>query len=111
VSCIAKCVSPHVIPNRIDHTWRAAATSVFPYTSSEIAAISGYILNNASSIGPVTVSFLRGGIAGATLPLLLVVQPGEYKSFTIIGVDTIKIDPGTNVATGEINININFNPF
>ncbi|MFC6600966.1 hypothetical protein ACFQDF_02925 [Ectobacillus funiculus] len=52
-----------------------------------------------------------GGIGGALLPFSLIVQTGEYKSFVIVGVDTIRIDSGSNFATGELNITINFNPF
>lgn len=84
---------------------------MFPYTSDQTAAITGYVLNNSSSSGPVSVHFLRGGIGGALLAFNLTVEKGEYKSFTTVGVDTIRIDPGTHIATGELNINVNFNPF
>ncbi|MBB3869039.1 hypothetical protein DER53_12285 [Parageobacillus toebii NBRC 107807] len=45
------------------------------------------------------------------LPFTLVVQTGEYKSFVIVGVDTIQMNSDSNFASGELNITINFNPF
>jgi len=109
--CKKFCNSPQIIPNQISIQWRTSGTLIFPYSSDQIAAISGYVLNNSASKGPVTVNFLRGGIGGALLSFSLIVQTGEYKSFVIVGVDTIRIDSGSNFATGELNITINFNPF
>ncbi len=105
------CCSTALIPNQIDHPWMAVDSPIFPYTADQLAAITGYVLNNGSSTGPVTVNFLRGGMLAPPLPFNLIVKPGEYKSFTVVGVDTIKITPSSSVATGELNININFNPF
>jgi hypothetical protein len=111
VACENKCCSPRLIPNRIDIKWTAIASSIFPYTSDQIAAITGYVLNNSSSTGPITIHFIRGGVGGTPLPFFLTVEIGEYKSFTTVGIDTIQINSGTNVATGELNITVNFNPF
>jgi hypothetical protein len=105
------CSSPRLITNQIDMKWIASGSKVFPFISDQIAAISGYVLNNASSLGPVTIYFLRGGLGGLPLPFILTVQPGEYKSFTIVGADVIQVNPGGYFATGELNITINFNPF
>jgi hypothetical protein len=112
VVCSKKCCnSPRIIPNQISIQWRTLGAPIFPYSSDQVATISGYVLNNSASKGPVTVNFLRGGIGGGVLPFTLVVQTGEYKSFVIVGVDTIQMDSGSNFASGELNITINFNPF
>jgi hypothetical protein len=105
------CNSPQIISNEISMQWSTLGAPDFPYTSSQIAAISGYVLNNSASNGPVIVNFYRGGMGGGLLPFSLIVQKGEYKSFVIVGVDTIRIDSGSNFASGELNITINFNPF
>lgn len=105
------CSSPKIISNQISIQWTALGTQIFPYNSDQIAAISGYVLNNSTSKGAVTVTFLRGGMGGAPLPFSLVVQRGEYKSFVIVGVDTIQMDSGGNLTSGELNITINFHPF
>lgn len=105
------CCSPPVIPNNVDVPWMANGTAVVPFQSDQIASITGYVLNNGSSPAPVTVQFLRGGTAAPPLPFNLTVQPGQYKSFTISGVDTIKINPFIHFATGELNITVNFNPY
>ncbi len=95
----------------MNHPWSAEASPVLPFSSDQLVAMSGYILNNQSSNGSVQVSFFRGGIDAPALPFQLIVQPGEYKSFTIVGVDTVQIDPSIVVATGEINITVNFQPY
>lgn len=105
------CCRPEVIPNRIDTQWKATNSVVFPYTSDLPAAITGYVLNHDSSSGPVTVHFLRGGSVGAPLTFYLTVGVGEYKSFTVIEVDTIQIVADTAFSSGELNIMVNFSPF
>ncbi|HDT6579389.1 TPA: hypothetical protein QFT23_005681 [Bacillus cereus] len=109
--CKKNCNSLPIIPNQISMQWSTPDAPIFPYSSDQIAAISGYVLNNSASKGAVTVNFLRGGIGGALLPFSLVVQAGEYKSFVTVGIDTIRINSDSNFASGELNITINFNPF
>ncbi len=111
MACEKACCSSQLIPNRIDIKWSAIASSIFPYTSDQIAAITGYVLNNSSSTGPITVNFIRGGVGGTPLPFTLTVPVGQYSSFTTVGIDTIEINSGHSVATGELNITVNFNPF
>ncbi|WP_209124822.1 hypothetical protein [Alkalihalobacillus sp. BA299] len=108
MSCSNKCCSPRIIPNQISIQWETVDTPIFPYASDQIATLSGYVLNNSSSKGPVTVNFIR---SGGLLPFSLIVQEGVYKSFVVIGVDTLRMDSGGSFASGELNITINFNPF
>ncbi|SDY18250.1 hypothetical protein SAMN05421736_101596 [Evansella caseinilytica] len=108
MSCNDKCCSPKYLTNVVSHSWRGQEGPLFPYLSEQLTAVTGYVLNNGSSNGSVLVQFLRGGIAGTPLPFQLTVEPGEYKSFTIVGIDAVRIDPDNNAATGELNMAINF---
>lgn len=100
-----KCCSARILQNQVNHSWQGEGVPIFPFSTDQLTAITGYVLNNNSSNGPVTVNFLRGG---TPLPFSLTVEPGDYKSFTIVGIDTIKINPENHVATGELNILVNF---
>lgn len=91
-------------PHRIDMQWTTSNSSVYPYTADLLVSISGYVLNNASSSGPVTVRFLRGGSGGSRIAFQFAVDVGVYKSFTVTGVDTIEITADTHFTSGELNI-------
>ncbi|MFD1673787.1 S-Ena type endospore appendage [Alicyclobacillus fodiniaquatilis] len=105
------CCQIKVIPNHIDTQWVANHAVVVPYLADLPAAITGYVLNHSSSKGPVTIHFLRGGSAGAPLPFAFTVEAGAYQSFTVIGVDAIRIATEADFASGELNILVNFSPF
>jgi hypothetical protein len=102
------CCRPESIPHHVDTQWMADGVAVFPYTSDVPSAITGYVLNNNSSLGSVTVHFLRGGSTGSLLSFHFIVNVGEYKSFTVTGVDTIQIVANSGFSSGELNLTVNF---
>lgn len=106
------CGLPATIPNQSEHTWVVYDNDpIFPFTSDQLTSITGYILNNSASTGPVSVQFLRGGTAAPPLSFTFNVQSGEYRTFTVIAIDTIKISTSSPIAMGQINLNINFHPY
>jgi hypothetical protein len=108
-SCVGKRL---LIPNQSEHTFVAYNNvPAVPFTSNQFVSISGYVLNNSSSMGPISVKFQRGGIKAPPLPYTLDLQPGEYRTFTIVAIDTILISTVTEIATGDLNITINFNSY
>jgi hypothetical protein len=75
-------------------------------TGSDTPSLSGYALNNSSSVVSATVTFLVGTTTLTTLSLGI----GNYQAFYVVGANTVQITT-TGLATGELNVILNANPF
>ncbi|WP_025026500.1 hypothetical protein [Caldalkalibacillus mannanilyticus] len=105
--------SPTYLPFQTNITYDVAtvATTYFISTGigSAFGALSGYVLNNASSTGDAQISLLKGT---AVLGTPFSVAPGQYQSFFAVGADAVQVvtTAAGDLATGELHMVFNANP-
>ncbi len=100
---------PEILPNQSDIKWTVNGTTTTflnAATGSDSPALSGYVLNNSSSVVSAAVTFLVGTTTLTTLSLGI----GNYQAFYVVGANTVQITTTGN-ATGELNVILNANPF
>jgi hypothetical protein len=104
---------PQSTAKQVDIQFNAtsANTTFFDGTKgSDIPSLTGYVMPNGGG-APAVVTFWNGGTAGASVTSLNVAA-GKYKSFFVLGADTITVrtSAASTVTTGELNIVLNNNP-